>query len=78
MLVKEAKVRVAKKGNLQEVPIKQSEGVGGGERTALNLYKGQRKPVQNDLDASKEVLSCRLSLPTFGDAKGNLGSRRKE
>lgn len=67
MLVKETKVRVAKKSNLQEVPIK--GGVGGKEKTALNLYKGQRKPVQNDLDASKEVLSCHLSLPTFDDAK---------
>lgn len=27
-------------------------------KPALNVYKGQRKPVQNDIDAKKVVLSC--------------------
>lgn len=50
-----------------------------GKKKSLNLYKGQRKPVQNDTDASTAVLSCPLSLPsmqleaTYQKEVGNKG-----
>ena len=53
-------VRVAKERNLHEVPM-----TGGGNKqnpTALNLYKGQRKPMQKDTHATKVVISHLLSL----------------
>lgn len=49
--------RAAKQGNLQEVPKKKKK------KTALNIYKGQRKPMQNNIVVSKVVCFYPLSQP---------------